>query len=187
MRGTTSDRAGIGHRGARHTVAAQVTARGSGDSVTAPAIVAAVLAALGWTLPAWVAPAISRARPGARRRTCRLSSRCARRVGARRTRAPSVAPSGGASGRMPCRRRTPSRGVPAGAGVRRWRARLVTWRCGWDRQCAAVVGAGYAARVLALRARIARAGCAVSYGVAWTDAERRDHPQNCYNGVTRWR
>lgn len=51
-----------------------------------------------------------------------------------------------------------ARAFPAGAGVRRWRARLVTWRCGWDRQCAAVVGAGYAARVLALRARIARAG-----------------------------
>ena len=30
MRGTTSDRAGIGHRGARHTVAAQVTAREAG-------------------------------------------------------------------------------------------------------------------------------------------------------------
>ena len=145
---------------------------GSGDSVTAPAIVAAVLAALGWTLPAWVAPAISRASRELGADVPLVLAVCAQESALRRTRAPSVAPSGGASGRMPCRRRTPSRGRSRG----RWRAALagaagdVALRVGPPvrrrrRRRVRSAGAGTAARASPARE------CAVSYGVAWTDAE----------------
>ena len=127
--------------------------------MTAPAIVAAVLAALGWTLPVWVAPAISRASRELGADVPLVLAVCAQESALGRTRAPLC----GALGRRVgpdavSQAYAAARAFPARAGVRRWRARLVTWRCGWDRQCAAVVGAGYAARVLALRARIARAG-----------------------------
>lgn len=127
--------------------------------MTAPAIVAAVLVALGWTLPVWVAPAISRASRELGADVPLVLAVCAQESALGRTRAPLC----GALGRRVgpdavSQAYAVARAFPAGAGVRRWRARLVTWRCGWDRQCAAVIGAGYAARVLALRARIARAG-----------------------------
>lgn len=131
----------------------------AGAVMTAGTIASAVLVALGWTIPAWVAPAIERATRELGADAPLVLAVCAQESALGRTRAPLCGAISRAVGTDAVSQAfAAARAFPARAGVRRWRARLVTWRCGWDRQCAAVVGAGYAARVLALRARIARAG-----------------------------
>lgn len=127
--------------------------------MTAATLALVVSAALGWTLPAWVAPAIAAACAEHRADVPLVLAVCAQESGLGRTRAPLC----GALGRRVgvearAQADAAARAFPATAGRVRWTRRLVTWRCGWDRACAATTGADYARRVLGLRDRIARAG-----------------------------
>lgn len=127
--------------------------------MTAATLALVVSAALGWTLPAWVAPAIAAACAEHGADAPLVLAVCAQESGLGRTRAPLC----GALGRRVgpdavSQAHAAARAFPATWTRARWSRRLVTWRCGMDRACGATTGAGYARRVLALRDRIARAG-----------------------------
>ena len=175
--------------GAHHTVAAQVTAAGSGDSVTAPAIVVC------WSPPRSARRSPRESRPRSRARVVGTGADVpcgprGLRAWSRRSGAPARS-SVSALGRrvgpdavsQAYRRRA---GVPAGAGVRRWRARLVTWRCGWIRQCAAVVGAG--TRRGCWRTAGAHRPRGVRLSTAWRGPDAEDAIiRRATSGVTCWR
>lgn len=125
--------------------------------MTPAEITALVVASLHWIVPAWVAPALSAAIVEHRADAPLVVAVCAQESGLGRTRAPLCGAHGrGVGPDARSQADVAARAFPAARSRAWWRARLVAWRCGWDPACRAGVGPGYAARVLALRDRLAR-------------------------------
>lgn len=120
-------------------------------------VVALVVVGLRWIVPAWVPPAIAQAVTEHAADGPLVLAVCAQESSLGRTRAPLCGALGGTARDALSQARAAARAFPAGVARARWTRRLVSWRCGPSPECRATLGAGYAARVLALRDRIARA------------------------------
>ena len=125
--------------------------------MTAAHVLALVVAGLHWMVPAWVPPALAQAITEHSADGALVVAVCAQESGLSRTGPLLCGAHGRGVGRDALSQaRVAARAFPARVGRAAWRRRLVSWRCGCDAACRASAGPGYAARVLALRDRLAR-------------------------------
>lgn len=126
--------------------------------MTSAQVLLLVVAGLRWIVPAWVPPALARAITEHGADGPLVVAVCAHESSLGRTRAPLCGAHGaGVGADALSQARVAARAFPASRSRAWWSRRLASWRCGPDAACRATLGAGYAARVLALRDRLARA------------------------------
>lgn len=126
--------------------------------MTSAQVLVLVVVGLRWLVPTWVPPALAQAVTEFGADGPLVVAVCAHESSLGRTRAPLCGAHGRAIGADALSQaRAAARAFPASSTRARWTRRLVSWRCGGDEACRTSVGPGYAARVLALRDRLARA------------------------------